>query len=145
MSWLRAVCVGLLGVSLAGLGGCGGSVTGTWELDKDKTITQAEKSLEKEMKDAGPARDLASTMLKKSIESSTITLTLRADNTFKADGTFGPTPLSIEGKWKKVKDVYELTPDDLGSVMNLRQQGGGLILEASGGSSRGPAMYLKRK
>lgn len=157
-TWVPGMFVRLLGVLAiavamgATLGGCGGSVTGKWVLDKDKTLTSAEaalkemiakeaKSGDRSKEEQKAATEFALSMMKGMIEQTSMTLDIRGDKTFKLTSS-GPGSMSFEGTWEKSKDGYALTPKDFGAVMTLGREGSRLTIRPPDPDA--PKFYMKR-
>lgn len=142
-----------VGAALVGaIGGCGGSVTGTWVLDKERTIKSGEAALKemiaKEAKagdqskeDQKVATEFALSMMKGMIEQTSMTIEIRSDKTFKATSS-GPGSMDFEGTWAKGKDGYTLTPNDFGAVMTMQREGAGLWFRPA--DPEAPKFYMKR-
>ncbi len=136
MSVLRGLIVAVVGLVLAG---CGDAVTGTWNLDVDKALAQAEKAMEGEH---GMGAEMARSVMRSMVESADITLEMRADKTFTLSGTIGPRRFSMSGTWEKVEGGYRMVPDDAGAAVTARIEGGLLVIAPRG--SGDPPMYLRK-
>lgn len=136
MSVLRGLVVAIFGLALVG---CGDAVTGTWKLDVDKTLAQAEEMMAGE---SGMGAEMAKNMMKSMFESANITLEMRGDKTFTPSGRMGPQQYSMNGTWEKVDGGYRMTPEDGTSPVIARIEKGMLVIAPKG--SNDPPMYLKK-